>query len=137
MWPYKLYIISHKYFTLFRRLMQVEHRYLEWLNCKPLQLMTPTTFISPHTPSPLNKKLFGWYKKKMEIINWNEFSFSFGYIEELNHLELLFNFILLILFIFPSFVTTLKSKHSDMTTRANDCQYQKIKRTHILAILGK
>lgn len=50
-WPYKLYIFSHKYFALFRMLMQVEHRY------PPIN--DPTTLISPHTPSPLNKKLFG------------------------------------------------------------------------------
>jgi hypothetical protein len=53
--------------------------------------------FSTHSLPPLIRNYLGdtQKKKKLEIINFNEFSFSFslGYIEELNHLEFLFYFI--------------------------------------------
>ncbi len=129
-WPYKLYIFSRKYFTLFRMLMQIKHRYFAWLNWKPSNWW-------PQQPSFLHilhliRNYLGATKKKMEIINFNEFLFSFGYIEELNRLDLFIYFIY-----FSIFCHNIESKHLDMTTRANDCPHQKIKRTDILAILGK
>jgi hypothetical protein len=70
---------------------------------KTLQLMTPNNpNFSTHSLPPLIRNYLGDTQKKMEIINFSEFSFSFEYIEELNRLELF-----IYLFIFPSFVTTL------------------------------
>jgi hypothetical protein len=44
--------------------------------------------FSTYSLPPLIRNYLGDTKKKMEIINFNEFLFSFGCIEELNNLEL-------------------------------------------------